>query len=529
MTRLFTPDLDNSLGDANNSVAATRQGAYLRQFAKSIAVGDITAGTASGNLVKNREVTGYTYPDSGTAIPAKLTQDWLGLAGVLASDATNVSGASANRAGSLLITGGAAFTGTLSGQYTWTGVQLVGESNTLETLTEEAVQVTANFTNSGAQTFTVATQGSSKTNDLTGSGSVDVATGELGGTGISLSVGGVSQTVSFTGSLHGGDGSSLSGVFANSVAIGGKYYAGAIIASGTLDLPIIAGGPHGTSTTSAPAIARGLYNVNGHGAAQSALFLVPQGSGALFAANHASATIRSNALATNLGTIGGTGADFDVPNRTANDLDLAIRTRLATVSHGGAAPSVTVYEDRGGDASLLVAGGSNPLLASGGVAATSMPTTGAYTWEGVQFLGDADDLAGLTPGRFTLTTTFSAAATAAFVYTGGTTTAADGTLTASGNITTGSGALESSAAGFSLAGVEASAITEGNLFGRLSGAGASAVSGLFVTTNASGDRYAGGFVGGAPQIVFSTHAFTGTGEEGGFGEAVYHAECGHDQ
>ena len=306
LTRLFTPDLDNSLGDANSSVEATRQGAYLRQFAKSIAVGDITAGTASGNLVKNREVTGYTYPDSGTAIPTKLTQDWLGLAGILATDATNVSGANASRAGSLLITGGTAFTGTLSGQYTWTGVQLVGESNTLETLTEEAVQVTASFTNSGAQTFRVATQGSSKTNELTGSGSVDVATGELGGTGISLSVGGVSQTVSFVGSLHGGDGASLSGVFANSVAIGGKYYAGAIIASGALDLAIIAGGPHGTSTTSAPAIARGQYNVNGHGAAPSALFLVPQGSGALFEANHASATIRNNALATNLETIGGT-------------------------------------------------------------------------------------------------------------------------------------------------------------------------------------------------------------------------------
>ena len=519
LTRLFTPDLDNSLGDANSSVEATRQGAYLRQFAKSIAVGDITAGTASGNLVKNREVTGYSYPDSGTAIPTKLTQDWLGLAGILATDATNVPGANASRAGSLLITGGTAFTGTLSGQYTWTGVQLVGESNTLETLTEEAVQVTASFTNSGAQTFRVATQGSSKTNELTGSGSVDVATGELGGTGISLSVGGVSQTVSFVGSLHGGDGASLSGVFANSVAIGGKYYAGAIIASGALDLAIIAGGPHGTSTTSAPAIARGQYNVNGHGAAPSALFLVPQGSGALFEANHASATIRNNALATNLGTIGGTSADFDVPNRAAGDLDLAIRTRSATVSHGGETPSVTVYEDRGGNASLLAAGGSGPLLASGGVAATSVPTTGAYTWEGVQLLGDAGDLAGLTPGRFTLTTTFSAAATAVFSYTGGTTTAADGTLTASGNITTASGALESSAAGFSLAGLQASAITEGKLFGRLSGAGASAVSGLFVTTNASGDRYAGGFVGGAPQIVFSTHEFAGTGEEGGFGEA----------
>ena len=389
----------------------------------------------------------------------------------------------------------------------------------MKTLTEEAVQVTANFTGSGAQTFTVATQGSSKTNDLTGSGSVDVATGELAGTGISLSVGGVSQTVSFTGSLHGGDGASLSGVFANSVAIGGKYYAGAILASGALDLAIIAGGPHGTSTTSAPAIARGLYNVNGHGATQSALFLVPQGSSALFEANHASATIRGNALATNLGTIGGTASDFDVPNRAQGDLDLAIRTRAATVSHGGATSSVTVYEDRGGDASLLAAGGSSQLLASGGAAVTGVPTTGAYTWEGVQLLGGTDDLAGLTPGRFTLTTTFSGAATAVFSYTGGTTTAADGTLTASGNITTASGALESSAAGFSLAGLQASAITEGKLFGRLSGAGASAVSGLFVTTNASGDRYAGGFAGGAPQIVFSTHAFTGTGEEGGFGEA----------
>ena len=519
LTRLFTPDLDNILSDANSSVETTRQGAYLRQFAKGIDAGDITAGTASGNLVKNREVTGYSYPDAGTGVSAKLTQDWLGLAGVLASNATNVSGASANRAGSLLITGGAAFTGSLSGQYTWTGVQLVGESNALETLTEEAVRVTASFTGSGAQTFTVATQGSSKTNELTGSGSVDVATGELGGTGISLSVGGVSQTVSFAGGLHGGDGAALSGIFANSVAIGGKYYAGAIIASGALDLSIIAGGPHGTRTTSAPAIARGLYNVNGHGAAQSALFLVPQGSSALFEANHASTNIRNNALATNLGTVGGASSDFDVLNRAAGDLDLAIRTRSATLSHGGATPSVTVYEDRGGNASLLAAGGSGPLLASGGAAATGVPTTGTYTWEGVQLLGAAGDLASLTPGRFTLTTTFSGAATAVFSYTGGTTTAADGTLTASGNITRSTGALESSAAGFSLAGLQASAITEGKLFGRLSGAGASAVSGLFVTTNASGDKYAGGFVGGAPQIVFSTHAFIGTGEEGGFGEA----------
>ena len=44
------------------------------------------------------------------------------------------------------------------------------------------------------------------------------------------------------------------------------------------------------------------------------------------------------------------------------------------------------------------------------------------------------------------------------------------------------------------------------------------MAGLFTTTQ-SGTIYAGGFVGGAPQIVSSTHAFTGTGEEGGFGEA----------
>ena len=438
-TNLFTPDYDNIIADANSSVQATRQGAYLRQFAKTVAPGDITAGTAQGNVITNRAVSGYSYPVSGAGatVQAKLTQDWLGLAGVLAVDAAAVSQANADRAASLLVVGGAAFTGSLSGQYTWTGIQLVGESNALETLTREAVEVTASFTNSGAQTFSVATQGSGKTNDLTGTGSVDVATGALGGTGISLSVGGVSQTVSFAGSLHGGDGASLSGVFANSAAIGGKYYAGAILASGALDLAIIVGGPHGTSTTSAPAIARGLYNVNGHGAAQGALFLVPQGSGVLFAANHASANVRNNALATNLGAIGGAGANFDVPNRAAADPGLAIRTRSATVSHGGATSSVTVYEDRGGNASLLAAGGSSQLLASGGAAATGVPTTGAYTWEGVQLLGGADDLAGLTPGRFTLTTTFSGAATAAFSYTGGTTTAADGTLTVGGNITNG--------------------------------------------------------------------------------------------
>ena len=269
-------------------------------------------------------------------------------------------------------------------------MQFVGESNALETLTEEAVRVSASFTNSGAQTFTVETQGSSKTNDLTGSGSVDVATGELGGTGISLSVGGVSQTVSFTGSLHGGDGATLSGVFANSVAIGGKYYAGAILASGALDLSIIAGGPHGTSTTSAPAIARGTYNVNGHGAAQSALFLVPQGSGALFAANHASATIRSNALATNLGTIGGTAADFDVPNRAAG------RSRSC---HPHEVGDGEVMAGRRRASPFMRTGAGTPvfwrraervqLLASGGAAATDVPATGclhmgrgAASWRG---------------------------------------------------------------------------------------------------------------------------------------------------
>ena len=528
-TNLFTPDLGNILADVNNSVYATRQGAYLRQFGKSIADGSVTAGTVSGNLIKEREVTGYTYPDAGTAISAKLTQDWLGLAGVLATDATPVSGASAGKAGSLLIAGGAVFTGALSGQYTWVGIQLVGESNALETLTEEAVRITANFTSSGAQTFTVATQGSGKTNDLTGSGSVDVATGALGGGSLALAVGGASKAVSFAGRLHGDRGVTLSGVFANSEALGAKHYAGAILASGARGLSIVAGVPHGTRVTSAPVIARGDYDVNGHGAAQGALFLVPLGSGVLFEANHASATIRNAASAGNLGNIGGIAAKFDVPNRTADDLDLAILSRSTTVSLGGATPGVTAYQDRDGLASLLAVGGSGQLLASGGAAPIGVPTSGAYTWEGVQILGEADDLAGLTPGRFTLTTTFSGAATVAFSYTGGTTTAGDGTLTATGDITRATGALRSSTSGFSLAGVTSAAITEGSLVGRLSGAGVTAVSGVFVTTNASGDRYAGGFVGGAPLIVFPTHEFAAAGDDGGFGEAFVRLDAETEQ
>ena len=208
-----------------------------------------------------------------------------------------------------------------------------------------------------------------------------------------------------------------------------------------------------------------------------------------------------------------------MPNRGVDDLALAILSRSTTLSHGGATPGVTAYQDRDGLASLVTVGGSSQILASGGAALTSVPTSGAYTWEGVQLLGDAGDFAGLTRGRFTLTTTFSGAATAAFSYTGGTTTAGDGTLTAGGNITSATGVLESSASGFSLAGVAASPITEGRLIGRFAGAGASAVSGVFTTTNAGGTRYAGGFVGGSPQIVVSTHEFTGTGDDGGFGLA----------
>ena len=520
---LFAPNLGGILAEANNAQQTIRDASFLAQISQSAP--SIGAGTASGELVINRTVSDTLY--RGASISIAVHEDRYGLARIAVVDALTVTGTNAANAASFVIAGGAPYSasqGGLQGEYTWQGLQFVGESNTLSNITSNTITFTANFA-AGSRAFTATTE-SGATLRLGGSGTVDVASGRLTGTGLTLTTGGASAATTFEGRLVGVDGASLSGVFANSVALNSKFYAGAVVATGAGNVEILSGALSGTAAA-VPVLARGNQALAGRDAAES-LFLLESGSNAVFEANHASRTIRESSLLANLNPTFGGASSQVVPTITGNAAVLNLSTRSGTVAIGGDTYSVTAYEDRRGVASLLVVDGQAEILAAGGVAATGIPTAGRYTWYGIQALSRAGSVATASLGRFRLTTTFSAAASVAFTYTGGTDGAAaiaNATLTVPGTIDTSTGTLESGPTGFALeipgvGGAVATVITSGALRGRLAGAAGAAVSGLFVTTDASETRYAGGFVGGGPEVARATVRFAGARDNGGVGEAL---------
>ena len=93
-------------------------------------------------------------------------------------------------------------------------------------------------------------------------------------------------------------------------------------------------------------------------------------------------------------------------------------------------------------------------------------------------------------------------------------------LSVNGTLTQMTGILDLSGSGtsFTLTPATGSAITSGAFHGRLAGGQSAGVSGVFVTTNTTGTRYAGGFVGAGPQVAVPTQRF-GTGGVHGFGTA----------
>ena len=495
-TLFFTPKLGAVLGEANNPTVATRTAALLAQVSGT--GGNGTAGTALGALITGRSFPGIAY--KGQSIAVAVHEDRYGLARIAAVDASSVTGANAASAASFVVAGGAPFSSTgsgLAGEYTWQGLQFVGESNALNSVTSSTITFTANFT--GGSTAFTATTDSGATVRLGGSGTVDLATGRLSGTGFTLTTGGASAATTFQGRLVGVDAISLSGVFANNVALNSKFYAGAVVATGARGIDILSGAFNGVATNG-PVLGRGTYALAGRAAADS-LFVVAGGSDAVARASHASKTIREASLLANINPSFRTASSQTVPAILPNTTTFNLVTRPGTSTIDGGTYNVTAYEDGGGVASLLVVDGGTQLLASGGVAATSIPTSGAYTWDGIQTISAAGSIATASLGRFRLTTTFNGAADVAFIYdgrTGSGVAIANTTLDARGKIVVSAGTFTSSTR-FDLAILGAPTITDGLLSGRLFGAGASAVAGLFLTTNTSETRYAGGFVGGGPE------------------------------
>ena len=346
-----------------------------------------------------------------------------------------------------MIAGGAELTGTRTGQYQWTGHLSYGEVIAFTSLaagTPVATSISTADIGAASPTLTFTIPSSANAVGLTGTLSLDKATGVLtNGTN-----GGAStlrfQTADsaaskgaaiFAGRLHGPGGISLAGVFASTgTQIDDKNWAGAVIASGASDkLTRLAGGLfNGPQITGIPTIASGDYALANHSAAQEVYVVAPVGSGILFDANHASTVIRAGALVGNLVSSTGTNTALNAGVRVAGENPLTVHTRTSSATIGGAAHTVTFYQDlsesvgesaatlavvgaaSGGTPLALVAGGGNP-----GITAT---TAGTYNWAGLhlQGLANASDISTLARGRFELEITFTAAdATASFSYLGG--------------------------------------------------------------------------------------------------------------
>ena len=516
-TVFFADNIQTLLTPANATTASVREASFLGELGKSGAA-TVAAGTAVTDVpgIIDSNVTNLTF--GGKTISTRVYYDWLGVARVARASDAGLTGVEP-----LVIAGGEPYTvsgAALSGTYTWHGRILYGTIDALASLTGVNSTITANFGDATPE-LTVARTGS-ELRGLHGALSVDKATGVLankatttGGTTTSNLTFSISGTASgaavFTGRLHGSDALAFSGVFASVGDISSANYAGAIVASGPRNLVRIAGGGHDKTLTTGLTAARGTYAINSH-AAQLAYFVVPDDSSAIFDASHASDSVRAAASVTGLATIAGDVNGYSVPNREAGDTVITLGRRVSTAD-----TNVIVYQNTPGTSNVLaslvvygVAGNTNRLLAASGAASSGIGTSGTYTWEGAHFLGAASNLSDLTAGRFTLTANFG---TGGFNYTGGTTTATDGTLTASGSVAT-DGVF--SASSFSIAGLAGGTVTGGTLIGRLTGAGGAGVSGIFISTNDSGAKYAGGFVGGAPQVVSVTEPF---GDGGGFGIA----------
>ena len=177
-----------------------------------------------------------------------------------------------------------------------------------------------------------------------------------------------------------------------------------------------------------------------------------------------------------------TASDFPVVQNLATNAKL----RQGAVTIEGIAANVTIVEDLGGDASLILF--DIPNYASLGMAVGSAMTgnpTGTHTYNGTMTMGSRlEGGAGQQLGSFSMSANFD---TQAYSFSGSTT---NHSLNGTGLIDTASGRFSSNNLNATTFGTGRSA----TMYGELHGNAANSVSGVF-HTNESSATYSGGFVG----------------------------------
>jgi len=459
-------DIDAIRKETNNASNSTRASALLANI-------NPTSFTNSGNVASGNGVTretGATLAYASDTLGVVRYADRRGLAKILFLDEDDHASAD-----SLIIATGSKLEGDApTGGYTWQGVHAWttrGDIGAVSAANEAAFTLTADFSNSSFA-FT-------STGRLTGAGSISPTTGRLSSTSASFTNGGVGQTARIEGLLHGEGGEAVSGLY-STIAGGTDGFTGAFVGSGPQEVT--------SSVRLADGSGLGAGNYSLAGAARAGLVFVAENLDAIMhEANSASDVTRSGALLASL------GPGFSGAPTQAN----GINSRSGNFIYKGANLAGTSHVSLNQAARLVVIDASahpsaSSIIIAGGTAASALPTVGSYRWEGVHLWGQRDELDSLSTGTFQITATFETSGGAFTYATTGDSPAI--TLAGSGSIDAASGSLTGSARG----------------------AGAQGVSGAFVTRATGGIQYAGGFLGGGPQVAREIARF---GTEIGIGEA----------
>ena len=463
-----------------------------------------SGGTTVGSLTKHTSVS-VTHGSAGATAQATVWQDSNQTARLFAF-------------GDLFVAGGKALSGTLAGTFEYEGVFVSALNTALGAVREGTFTLLANFTD-GNFTFTGTTNTTPSDSSTTQSSRLAVTTGGTvnASTGILLATAAAytdgtgtdkSADARLDGRVLGVGGVAVAGLFTTTQS--GTRHVGGFVGGAPVLAQVLADPDNGLRIGTAR---EGVRGTSGHG--RGSLFL--SSSTGTFdtqanALNVASDTVRGDALLVNLRAALTGGAP--VPNTGISKYTLSSSNKI-TYGSDEAATGVVFGNSALGLRLVAVDG----FIAAGGTLLTAA-ISGTFTYSGA-FVSAASGSLGsaLRDGTFDLVADLSGASSTHYFTLDAQTVNAGGDVTSQldvtqangGTINATTGAFSATAASF----IEGAGSTDGIpalVHGRILSDG-EGVAGLFTTTR-TGTIYAGGFVGGAPQIVSSTTTLQGGGAFG---------------
>lgn len=409
--------------------------------------------------------------------------------------------------GNLFVASGERFTGagSVTGNYTFRGVQLVDERGSFGGAVPEAIRISVDFGSSGqgeAGSFAYSTTSSSATAGVSGTGRVDRARGLISSNDSEFNVtprGGESKSAEMHGRFS-GNWKGVSGVLVT-VTDSGTQYAGGFIAGP----PQLARTTHALGTTGA-GFGVADITLNQDASRRSLAFLSSDIDAIAYEINDASnagsaaSLVDSIAISTQAGHFTETQAG-GVTKRAGGSY--AYRSGKAGIDLFSVGKAGIV------DAELLVVDGSTATPSAESFigyfanARTDRIAAGSYEWRGRHLIAQMGALQTHQEGNFSIEASFAAGVTQdRFTYATLSPTPTQKTLSGSGTINVLTGAIASDSMSLRSGGGAGGAIGGPvRLRGEVTGESDAAVVGLFATTGPSGTQYGGGFVGARPSTT----------------------------